>query len=174
MPDLTTASAMPWIMSSLTLQANLFHEFHPMGGVGASAPEFTVFSCAGRPAVTAKTAKATNTTNLFVFMRCFYQNGPPICTAKVEARQSATGGDKCDYNLAVPLLLPFQSGGFSMDRSRTLWLVALVGTFSFFSDRSLQAQTPAASVGVFESHSDLGNVLHPGSLEYDNSKQTYT
>src|SRR5579863_9389922 len=34
MPDLTTASAMLRIMSSLTLQANLFHEFQPMGGVG--------------------------------------------------------------------------------------------------------------------------------------------
>jgi hypothetical protein len=35
MPDLTIASAILRIMSSLTLQANLFHEFQPMGGVRA-------------------------------------------------------------------------------------------------------------------------------------------
>src|SRR5579864_2685108 len=35
MPDLTIASAIPRTSSSLTLQANLFQEFHPMGGVSA-------------------------------------------------------------------------------------------------------------------------------------------
>src|SRR5208283_2806210 len=34
-PDLTIASAMSLIMSSRTLQANLFHEFQPIGGVRA-------------------------------------------------------------------------------------------------------------------------------------------
>src|ERR1700757_3123933 len=46
MPDLTTASAMLLIMSSLTLQANLFQEFQPMGGVGARFADGDVFSCA--------------------------------------------------------------------------------------------------------------------------------
>jgi len=36
------------------------------------------------------------------------------------------------------------------------------------------AQTAGASLGLFESHSDIGTVLHPGSVEYDSSKQTYT
>src|SRR6266853_1179492 len=105
MPDLTTASAMPLIMSSLTLQPNLFHEFHPIGGVGASALGFTVFSCAGRPAVTTKTA-------ITILRSPFY-------------------------------LLPERR--FSMGSTRTFWLVALVGSLSFFSDCSLQAQTPGAS-----------------------------
>ena len=61
-----------------------------------------------------------------------------------------------------------------MGRTRTLWLVALVGSFSLFCDRSLKAQTPRAPSGVFESHSEVGTVLHPGSVEYDNAKQTYT
>src|ERR1700733_15622124 len=36
MPNFTTASAIPRTRSSLTLQANLFHVFQPMGGVRAS------------------------------------------------------------------------------------------------------------------------------------------
>ena len=48
MPDFTTASAMPLIRSSLTLQANLFHEFQPMGGVSARLADGEVFSCAKR------------------------------------------------------------------------------------------------------------------------------
>src|ERR1017187_8598438 len=48
MPDFTTESAMPLIKSSLTLQANLFQEFHPMGGVSARFAEGEVLSCATR------------------------------------------------------------------------------------------------------------------------------
>ncbi len=36
------------------------------------------------------------------------------------------------------------------------------------------AQTTGASLGIFESHSDVGPVLHAGSAAYDGSKQTYT
>jgi TolB protein len=59
--------------------------------------------------------------------------------------------------------------------TRTLWLVALLCSSSFSSllIRS-GAQTAGASIGVFEDHSDVGTVLHPGSVEYDGSKQTYT
>jgi len=35
----------------------------------------------------------------------------------------------------------------------------------------LRAQGP---VGIFENHSDVGTVLHPGSATFDSSKQTYT
>lgn len=36
---------------------------------------------------------------------------------------------------------------------------------------TLQAQQP---VGIFENHSDVGTVLHPGTATYDPAKQTYT
>src|SRR6202008_4920434 len=39
MPDFTSASAIPLIMSSLTLQPNLFQLFQPMGGVSARLAE---------------------------------------------------------------------------------------------------------------------------------------
>ncbi len=35
-------------------------------------------------------------------------------------------------------------------------------------------ETAAAPVGVFESHGDVGIVLHPGSVEYDAAKRSYT
>src|ERR1700704_311793 len=35
----------------------------------------------------------------------------------------------------------------------------------------LVAATP---VGVFENHEDVGTVLHPGNVEYDASKESYT
>ena len=37
----------------------------------------------------------------------------------------------------------------------------------------LFAQAPAP-VGIFESHDDVGTVLHPGNVEYDAAKQAYT
>jgi hypothetical protein len=33
---------------------------------------------------------------------------------------------------------------------------------------------PAAGIGVFENHSDVGTVLHPGSVQYDPATRTYT
>ncbi len=37
-----------------------------------------------------------------------------------------------------------------------------------------RAQTANGPVGIFESHSDVGTVLHPGSVDYDAAKRTYT
>src|SRR5579864_7130217 len=74
-PDFTTASAMPLIRSSLTLQANLFHEFHPMGGVNARFAEGTLFSCADRT-VTKSSRQANKKvveTTQPIFMQTFYQ-----------------------------------------------------------------------------------------------------
>jgi hypothetical protein len=45
--------------------------------------------------------------------------------------------------------------------------------FSAASGR-LAAQAAAGPVGIFESHADVGTVLHPGSVDYDSSKHTYT
>ena len=45
----------------------------------------------------------------------------------------------------------------------------LAGTMSSLAG----AQTPPAKTGLFEDHADVGTVLHPGSVEYDASKQTY-
>jgi TolB protein len=37
-----------------------------------------------------------------------------------------------------------------------------------------RAQTPAAPGGIFESHEDVGKVLHPGSTKYEDAKRSYT
>lgn len=39
---------------------------------------------------------------------------------------------------------------------------------------SALAQAPAAAIGVFESHGDVGTVLQEGSVTHDASKETYT
>src|ERR1700737_5183715 len=108
MPDLTMASAMPSIISSLTLQANLFQEFNPMGGVRAMV---VLFSCAERPAVRFKTAKTAATTCFPVFMRCFYQKRRDICTKK-KGRGQNGAGDKSDLQSCRAALLSPRDGGF--------------------------------------------------------------
>jgi hypothetical protein len=42
-----------------------------------------------------------------------------------------------------------------------------------FAPRPLAAQPATAPVGSFESHADVGTVLHAGSVAYDASKRTY-
>jgi TolB protein len=44
-------------------------------------------------------------------------------------------------------------------------------SFAGLSSSNLRAS--AAPTGVFESHADVGSVLHPGTLEYDPAKGTY-
>jgi hypothetical protein len=69
MPDLIMASAVPRIISSLTLQPNLFHEFHPMGGVRAKAGEGTLFSCANEPVMSSQTEKEKIKLDLCILMQ---------------------------------------------------------------------------------------------------------
>src|SRR6266478_9296811 len=51
-------------------------------------------------------------------------------------------------------------------------LLALSCSFAGLNSPSLWAS--AAPTGVFESHADVGSVLHPGSLEYDPIQGKYT
>jgi len=52
----------------------------------------------------------------------------------------------------------------------------LIAFFGFIpsSGRLVSAQGPAAPVGIFEGHGDVGTVLHAGSVDYDAAKHTYT
>ena len=54
---------------------------------------------------------------------------------------------------------------------RHAWVMALA--CGLISMARLQAQA-AAPVGIFESHADVGTVLHAGSVDYDTAKRTYT
>src|SRR5450432_1351153 len=82
MPDFTMASAMPRTSSSLTLQPNLFQEFHPMGGVRARPLE-TALSSASAAALSDEMKRISKNNFLdmcvglwTVAMKCthFYQN----------------------------------------------------------------------------------------------------
>ena len=44
----------------------------------------------------------------------------------------------------------------------------------FFLLMCVDLQAQVVADGIFENHSDVGTVLHPGSVEYDSTKHTYT
>jgi TolB protein len=56
---------------------------------------------------------------------------------------------------------------------RKLHPLALMALIIFLIVIQVSAQTPT-SLGIFEGHNDVGTVLHPGSVDYDASKRTYT
>src|ERR1700687_1757191 len=58
-------------------------------------------------------------------------------------------------------------------RPRTLLMLALMSVISAVFDSSAWSQSDAAA-GIFEGHSDVGTVLHAGSVDYDAAKKTYT
>jgi hypothetical protein len=53
-----------------------------------------------------------------------------------------------------------------------LWLVT--PALLLFIPHAFCAQQSPAKLGPFESHADIGTVLHPGSATYDSAKQTFT
>ena len=62
-----------------------------------------------------------------------------------------------------------------MKRPGNVWLVILIATFATAPVMCPVLFSQAASpVGIFESHGDVGSVLHPGSVEYDSANRTYT
>ena len=63
-----------------------------------------------------------------------------------------------------------------MHRKQIASLAVLTAVVFVFTGAALNHlwATPAASLGVFEEHGDVGTVLHPGSVEYDASRETYT
>ena len=81
MPDFTIASAMLLIMSSLTLQANLFQEFQPMGGVSARFAEGEAVCCArARAEMKIGMQKNMAKRTRVIFMQTLYQKRLTIGT----------------------------------------------------------------------------------------------
>src|SRR5580704_4117383 len=69
MPDFTMASAICRIRSSLTLHANLFQLFHPIGGVGARVLTESLLSWARRLALALVKTKIINRIRIALFVR---------------------------------------------------------------------------------------------------------
>jgi TolB protein len=55
-----------------------------------------------------------------------------------------------------------------------LLLLASVTTWLLERPPAVHGQRPATPVGIFESHQDVGTVLHPGSTKFDDANHTYT
>jgi TolB protein len=69
---------------------------------------------------------------------------------------------------------------FLVHRNKIVWLTTLafaVAVVFAAQNRARAEQSGAptpAPVGIFENHGDVGAVLHPGSVEYDVAKSSYT
>lgn len=61
-----------------------------------------------------------------------------------------------------------------MSITRALFFPALFGFFLFAGRSTPTFAQSKASLGLFESHVDVGAVLHRGTVEYDTAKKTYT
>ena len=58
---------------------------------------------------------------------------------------------------------------------RALVTIALIGSIATaITGPVWAAQDAPRPVGIFESHGDVGTILHPGSVDYDLAKKTYT
>ena len=57
---------------------------------------------------------------------------------------------------------------------RKLHALVPIAVIFFALGSLLGAQNATSPVGVFDGHSDVGTVLHPGSVDYDVAKKTYT
>src|SRR6266568_6347358 len=102
-PDLTIASAIPRTSSSLTLQANLFQVFHPMGGVSAW-PFETGFSCANTDAANDKNRKIASC--LFIFS-CLSQANTFLSEVGTQRKIKASTTKDTKEHEGNPLLLFF-------------------------------------------------------------------
>jgi hypothetical protein len=70
-------------------------------------------------------------------------------------------------------IIPRQFGGL-MRQFQIFLIIAMVNCYLLVFTGAMQAQSAASAGGIFEGHSDVGQVLHPGSVDYDKSKQSYT
>src|SRR5271167_1669997 len=110
-PDFTTASAMSLIMSSLTLQANLFHEFQPMGGVRARFADGDVLCCATTPVTKSSMQKDMVGRARLVFMQTFYQKFREISKRRDLIIRVCSALSKFSEELQMSTLL-WKSGPF--------------------------------------------------------------
>lgn len=56
---------------------------------------------------------------------------------------------------------------------KALRVLCLVCSIAYAGDR-VHSQNAKPDLGIFEDHSDVGSVLHPGSVVYDGGKRSYT
>ena len=170
MPDFTTASAMPLIMSSLTLHANLFQVFQPMGGVSARFADGECQSCAedGKDGQERRPRIGAEEAIHFHGQRCT-RTDSQIGTIDWTAPAHCTMPGYCiveqmDIRTSVGIFMPDVCCLMAV-------LILLACSTCICRIPSVRAQD-ANAVGIFEGHSDVGTVLHAGSVDYDPAKQT--
>src|SRR5258708_6931980 len=65
---------------------------------------------------------------------------------------------------------------FTVDRKKIVWVTALGGALALVcaAKDGTSPEHPPTGASIFEGHGDAGAVLHPGSVEYDAAKRSYT
>jgi TolB protein len=99
----------------------------------------------------------------FVFMQTLYQ---------MRHQNGIYYPERCESPMGFTM--PGYACGGLMLRSRSLLFVRLIGSVLLLTLGSRVFAQNASPVGMFESHGDVGSVLHAGSVDYDASKRTYT
>jgi hypothetical protein len=94
-----------------------------MGGVGTSALDIGLFSCAETTATKRRTPKHTMTTRLLDFIRCFYQKRLDVCRKMFAETEDERGNETAQvatnpiYNPALPPYFLSSNGGFRWPES---------------------------------------------------------
>src|SRR5579863_9011434 len=91
---------------------------------------------------------------------------PPTCA------ESRAGADPLQFGLQY-FFLEMASIVEAGSRGDSMRAYLNVKWLLFVLIASCAAQSQSA-VGIFENHSDVGTVFHPGAVDYDSAKQTYT
>src|SRR5260370_445816 len=173
MPDLTMASAIPRTSSSLTLQANLFQVFQPIGGVRARPLE-TEFSCAIAVRLRDETRRVSKSNFLDMLIgfwiaamernSCFIRTSRragsigltiPACASKLVWLKGGVLMSALGARVENPH--PLAKNARRTGHPQVFFLIFAVVSLMAVATR---AQEP---VGIFENHVDVGTVLHPGS-----------
>lgn len=61
-----------------------------------------------------------------------------------------------------------------MRKCHSAFFILFVLGVSVVLSSPAEAKKSKSAVGIFENHSDVGTILHPGSVKYDAAKQSYT
>jgi hypothetical protein len=104
-----------------------------------------------------------------VFMQTFYQKRLQIGTETLGANAMP---DRAHPFTIQPLQC--RRRRILMRICRTLTAGVILSLLIPVMTRSVVAQMAPAAVGMFESHGDVGTVLHVGAVDYDGGKKTYT
>ena len=145
-----------------------------MGGVGARIGGGLSYLARKREWREGEQADRTRRRSRIIFMRTLYQND----TRRLVHRRwiHTLAIDQSGYNAALMQSGYLNQSGLIIYAYDLFSAVRFHGLLilRFFIVSCQNFEPGLRNVGIFEDHSDVGTVLHPGSVDYDAAKKTYT